>query len=137
MLNHFYDMSPYLDWALGKNPDAQDMPLWVVPNKKVSVQDVENVMRDHYEGTPLSVADGSDIGGGIWEMPYRPTPLMYKVDGKQYFNERPVSTQQSGFVFVSQMRSWLPRDWRRVLVCQRRCQYGCVHSCILLYDRAS
>ncbi|WP_218419184.1 dipeptidase [Segatella copri] len=110
MLNHFYGMSPYLDWALGKNPDAQDMPLWVVPNKKVSVQDVENVMRDHYEGTPLSVADGSDIGGGIWEMPYRPTPLMYKVDGKQYFNERPVSTQQSGFVFVSQMRSWLPRE---------------------------
>ncbi len=110
MLNHFYDMSPYLDWALGKNPDAQDMPLWVVPNKKVSVQDVENVMRDHYEGTPLSVAVGSDIGGGIWEMPYRPTPLMYKVDGKQYFNERPVSTQQSGFVFVSQMRSWLPRE---------------------------
>ena len=110
MLNHFYDMSPYLDWALGKNPDAQDMPLWVVPNKKVSVQDVENVMRDHYEGTPLSVADGSDIGGGIWEMPYRPTPLMYKVDDKQYFNERPVSTQQSGFVFVSQMRSWLPRE---------------------------
>ena len=110
MLNHFYDMSPYLDWALGKNTDAQDMPLWVVPNKKVSVKDVENVMRDHYEGTPLSVADGSDIGGGIWEMPYRPTPLMYKVDGKQYFNERPVSTQQSGFVFVSQMRSWLPRE---------------------------
>ena len=110
MLNHFYDMTPYLDWALGKNPNAQDMPLWVVPNKKVSVKDVENVMRDHYEGTPLSVADGSDIGGGIWEMPYRPTPLMYKVDGKQYFNERPVSTQQSGFVFVSQMRSWLPRE---------------------------
>ena len=110
MLNHFYDMSPYLDWALGKNPDAQDMPLWVVPNKKVSVKDVEAVMRDHYEGTPLSVADGSDIGGGIWEMPYRPTPLMYKVDGKQYFNERPVSTQQTGFVFVSQMRSWLPRE---------------------------
>ena len=115
MLNHFYDMTPYLDWALGKNPDAQDMPLWVVPNKKVSVQDVENVMRDHYEGTPLSVADGSDIGGGIWEMPYRPTPLMYKVDGKQYFNERPVSTQQSGFVFVSQMRSWLPREIGGVL----------------------
>ena len=115
MLNHFYDMTPYLDWALGKNPDAQDMPLWVVPNKKVSVKDVENVMRDHYEGTPLSVADGSDIGGGIWEMPYRPTPLMYKVDGKQYFNERPVSTQQSGFVFVSQMRSWLPREIGGVL----------------------
>lgn len=55
-------MSPYLDWALGKDPNAKDMPLWVVPNKKVSVADVEACMRDHYEGTPLSVADGTDIG---------------------------------------------------------------------------
>lgn len=115
LLNHFYDMSPYLDWALGKDPNAKDMPLWVVPNKKVSVADVEACMRDHYEGTPLSVADGTDIGGGIWQMPYRPTPLMFKVDGKQCFNERPVSTQQSGFVFVSQMRSWMPREIGGVL----------------------
>lgn len=115
LLNHFYDMSPYLYWALGKDPNAKDMPLWVVPNKKVSVADVEACMRDHYEGTPLSVADGTDIGGGIWQMPYRPTPLMFKVDGKQCFNERPVSTQQSGFVFVSQMRSWMPREIGGVL----------------------
>ncbi len=115
LLNHFYDMSPYLDWALGKDPNAKDMPLWVVPNKKVSVADVEACMRDHYEGTPLSVADGTDTGGGIWQMPYRPTPLMFKVDGKQCFNERPVSTQQTGFVFVSQMRSWMPREIGGVL----------------------
>ena len=115
LLNHFYDMSPYLDWALGKDPNAKDMPLWVVPNKKVSVADVEACMRDHYEGTSLSVADGTDIGGGIWQMPYRPTPLMFKVDGKQCFNERPVSTQQTGFVFVSQMRSWMPREIGGVL----------------------
>ncbi len=114
-LNHFKDMSRYLPWALGKDPNAEDMPLWVVPDKKVSVKDVEACMRDHYEGTPLSVADGDDLGGGIWQMPYRPTPLMFKVDGKQCFNERPVSTQQSGFVYVSQMRSWLPREIGGVL----------------------
>lgn len=61
-------------------------------------------MRDHYEGTPLAI-DSTDIGGGIWQMPYRPTPLTYTVDGNTYFNERPISTQQSGFSFVSQMRS--------------------------------
>ncbi len=115
LLNHFKDMSRYLPWALGKDPNAEDMPLWVVPDRKVSVKDVEDCMRDHYEGTPLSVADGNDIGGGIWQMPYRPTPLQFKVDGKQCFNERPVSTQQSGFVFVSQMRSWLPREIGGVL----------------------
>lgn len=114
--NHFKDMSRYLPWALGKDPNAEDMPLWIVPDRKVSVQDVENCMRDHYEGTPLSVVDDStDIGGGIWQMPYRPTPLYFKVNGKQYFNERPISTQQSGFCYVSQMRSWLPREIGGVL----------------------
>ena len=114
--NHFKDMSRYLPWALGKDPQAEDMPLWVVPDRKVSVQDVQACMRDHYEGTPLSVAeDGDDLGGGIWRMPYRPTPLTYKVDGKAYFNERPTSTQQSAFSYVSQMRSWLPREVGGVL----------------------
>lgn len=104
----------YLPWALGKDPNAEDMPLWIVPDRKLSVQDVEACMRDHYEGTPLAL-DSTDIGGGIWQMPYRPTPLSYKVDGKKYFNERPVSTQQSGFTYVSQMRSWLPREIGGVL----------------------
>jgi dipeptidase len=70
-------------------------------------------MRDHYEGTPFAL--DSDIGGGIWQMPYRPTPLYFTVDGKKYFNERPTSTQQTGFSYVSQMRSWLPREIGGVL----------------------
>ena len=102
------DMAQYVDYAAGKVADAKPMPLWIVPNRKLSVHDMEMAMRDHYEGTPFAL--DSDIGGGIWEMPYRPTPLQFKVDGKTYFNERPVSTQQSGFVYVSQMRSWLPRE---------------------------
>ena len=65
-------------------------------------------MRDHYEGTPFAL--DNDMGGGIWDMPYRPTPLSFEVDGKKCFNERPTSTQQTGFSYVSQMRSWLPRE---------------------------
>ncbi|MGM9734718.1 MAG: dipeptidase [Prevotella sp.] len=102
------DMAQYVDYAAGKVADAKPMPLWIVPNRKLNVHDMEMAMRDHYEGTPFAL--DSDIGGGIWEMPYRPTPLRFKIDGKDYFNERPVSTQQSGFVYVSQMRSWLPRE---------------------------
>jgi len=101
-------MDAFLPWAEGRAQDAEPMPLWVKPNRKLSVADVETAMRDHYEGTPFAL--DSDIGGGIWEMPYRPTPLYYKVDGKKYFNERPTSTQQTGFSYVSQMRSWLPRE---------------------------
>lgn len=113
--NHHKDMSRWLSWAIGKDKNAEDMPLWIVPNKKLSVQDLESDMRDHYEGTELSVADGKDMGGGIWQMPYRPTPLTFKVNGKSYFNERPTSTQQTGFSYVSQMRSWLPREIGGVL----------------------
>lgn len=104
----------YLPWALGKDKDAEDMPLWIVPNRKLSVADVENGMRDHYEGTALAL-DTTNIGSGIYEMPYRPTPLTFTVDGKQYFNERPISTQQTAFTFVSQLRSWLPREIGGVL----------------------
>ena len=79
------DMCPYLTYAMG-DTKGQVIPL--------------------YEGTPMALTE--DIGMGAWEMPYRPTPLSFEVDGKKYFNERPISTQQSACVYVSQMRSWLP-----------------------------
>ena len=113
--NHYADdFDRYLPWALGKDKDAEDMPLWIVPNRMLYVADVENGMRDHYEGTARAL-DTTSIGGGIYEMPYRPTPLTFTVDGKQYFNERPISTQQTAFTFVSQLRSWLPREIGGVL----------------------
>lgn len=112
--NHFStDMERYLPYAEGKVKDAEPMPLWIKPNRKVSVQDIQEYMRDHYEGTPFSL--DKDPGQGVWNMPYRPTPLTYKVDGKEYFNERPTSTQQTAFSYVAQLRSWLPRQIGGVL----------------------
>ena len=107
--HHVKGMERYLPWALGKDKDAEDMPLWVIPDHKVSIADVMQDMRDHFEGTPMAI-DSTDVGAGIWQMPYRPTPLFFHVDGKKYFNERPTSTQQTSWSFVSQMRSWLPRE---------------------------
>ena len=99
------DMSPYLPFAMG-DTKGQVLPLYVRPKALLSVQDVKDMMRDHYEGTPMDMTQ--DIGMGAWEMPYRPTPLSFESDGTKYFNERPISTQQSACVYVSQMRSWLP-----------------------------
>lgn len=99
------DMSPYLSFAMG-DTKGQVLPLYVKPKAPLSVQDVKDMMRDHYEGTPMDMTQ--DIGMGPWEMPYRPTPLSFVCDGKKYFNERPISTQQTANVYVSQMRSWLP-----------------------------
>ena len=101
-------MDRYLSYVEGKEDGTEAMPLFIKPDTKVSVQDVMAAMRDHYEGTPLAL--DNDLGEGPYGMPYRPTPLVFTVDSVKYFNERPTSTQQTGFSFVSQMRSWLPRQ---------------------------
>lgn len=99
------DMQPYLKYAMGEEL-TNPFPLYVQPKAKLSVQDVKDMMRDHYEGTPMEIQ--SDLGMGPYEMPYRPTPLTWEVDGKKYFNERPISTQQASCIYVAQLRSWLP-----------------------------
>lgn len=102
------DFSAYVPYAAGKEKDAKEMPLWIIPNKKVSIQDLRDAMRDHYEGTPFAL--DTNIGGGIYDMPYRPSPLTLKVGEQDMFNERPISTQQTAWSFISQMRSWMPRE---------------------------
>lgn len=106
----FYNMfskstgQSYLSYIQGDSKEP--MPLYVKPDNKVSVRDIQHAMRDHYEGTALDIT--KDMGAGCFQMPYRLSPLTFNVDGQEYFNERPISTQQSAFVFVSQMRSTLP-----------------------------
>ena len=106
----FYNMfskstgQSYLSYIQGDSKEP--MPLYVKPDNKVSVRDIQHAMRDHYEDTALDIT--KDMGAGCFQMPYRLSPLTFKVDGQEYFNERPISTQQSAFVFVSQMRSTLP-----------------------------
>lgn len=85
---------------------AERLPLWVKPDKKLSVQDAMALMRDHFEGTSLDMSQ--DVGAGPYGLPYRWRPLTWKVDSTSYFNERAISTQQTGFSFVTQSRSWLP-----------------------------
>jgi dipeptidase len=99
--------------SLGLGPEYADgsaldkrLPLWIEPDRKLSVQDAMALMRDHFEGTPLDLA--KDVGAGPYALPYRWRPLTWEVDGKKYLNERAISTQQTGFTFVAQMRAWLP-----------------------------
>jgi dipeptidase len=106
-------MKQYEEYILGNvKHDGENkfpsnrMPLWVKPDKKITVQDVMGMMRDHYEGTPLDMT--KDIGAGPFKLPYRWRPLSWKVDSVSYVNERAISTQQTGFSFVAQSRSWLP-----------------------------
>ena len=85
-----------------------EMPLFVKPSRKITVKDVADVMRDHYEGTPMDMTQ--DIGAGGNALPYRWRPMNFTVDGKTYVNERAIATQQTGFWFVGQARGWLPDE---------------------------
>ncbi len=93
------------DYAMGEDP-GHPMPLWIKPDKKLSVHDVMELMRDHFEGTAMDMT--KDIGAGPFCLPYRWRPLVWEYDSVKYFNERAISTQQTGFSFVAQSRKWLP-----------------------------
>jgi len=86
--------------------DAEPYPLWIKPDHKLSVADVMALMRDHYEETPYDMTQGVDAGP--YGTPNRWRPMAWEVEDQRYTWERPISTQQTGFSFVSQSRSWLP-----------------------------
>lgn len=98
-------MDKHLELAMG-DTTQEPMPLYFVPDRKLSCMDLRNMMRDHYEGTPMDMT--KDIGAGPYQVPYRWRPMSWEHEGKTYFNERAIATQQTGFVLVAQLRSWLP-----------------------------
>ena len=114
--NHFSDdMERYFDYASGKTfrdsngkNEGEHMPLWIIPNRKVSAQDMKECMRDEYRGTPLDITKGTDAGP--WESKLRFGGLGFKcavngTDTLQYWYERPTATQQTAWSFVAQMRN--------------------------------
>ena len=96
---------PYEDYARGENKNHR-MPLWIEPDRKLTLNDMFDFMRDHFEGTSLDMS--KDLGAGPFGCPYRWRPMGFEYEGKNYIHERATSTQQTGFSFVAQCRSWMP-----------------------------
>ena len=103
-------MDRYLPYVEGKKPlrEVEPLPMWIIPNKKVSVNDVLTCLRDHFEGTVFAM--DNDPGAGLYDSPFRPQPLRYKDGETGMFNERPVATCHTAFTWVCQLRSFLPRE---------------------------
>ena len=101
------DAYDYIEYAMGWDKTKR-FPLFVKPSRKISVKNVADVMRDHYEGTPMDMTQ--DIGAGGNALPYRWRPMSFEYEGNSYMNERAIATQQTGFWFVGQSRGWLPDE---------------------------
>ncbi len=99
------DAYSYLDYVMGHNLE-NDFPLFVYPRRKITVKNVADVMRDHFEGTPMDLSQ--DIGAGGNALPYRWRPMEFTFDEKTYVNERAIATQQTGFWMVGQARTYVP-----------------------------
>ncbi len=98
------DADKYFGWVNYDNNDP--MPLYIVPDRKLTAADMQEAMRDLFQDTPYEMT--SDIGAGPYHVPYRWRPMEYEVDGKKYCHERAIATQQTGWSYVSQSRDWLP-----------------------------
>ena len=107
---HHYDtavMDGYLPFLNGDLSEHDALPLWIKPEKPVSYRDIQNDMRDHYEGTALDMT--ADVSAGPWASPYRNRPINFESsDSTKLYRERPIGCQQSGMTMVCRMRSWLP-----------------------------
>lgn len=106
------NMKQYENYAMGKDLKNR-MPLWIKPDHKISVKEAMELMRDYYQGTPMDMS--KDLGAGPFKCPYRWRPMNWEVDGKKYIHERATSTQQTGFSFVAQTRSWMPAKAKGIL----------------------
>ena len=102
---HVASANDYLDYAMGHNLGHR-LPLWVKPAKKVTLTALADVMRDHFEGTPMDMTE--DVGAGVSRLPYRWRPMEFEIDGTKYVHERAIATQQTGYWILAQSRGWLP-----------------------------
>lgn len=98
------DAEKYYAWCNGES--TEPMPLYIFPDRKISVTEMQERMRDHFEDTPFEMT--SDVGAGPNHVPYRWRPMDYKVGDNTYMMERAIATQQTGWSFVAQSRPYLP-----------------------------
>jgi dipeptidase len=113
------EMRQYEDYARGDNLKHR-MPLWIKPDHKLTVLEVMQLMRDHYEGTSMDMS--IDVGAGPFACPYRWRPMGWTLanttlskDTLKFLHERATATQQTGFSFVAQCRAGLPNIFGGIL----------------------
>ena len=103
-------MDRYLPYIEGWQPmsEVEPLPMWIIPDRPLTVGTVIECLRDRFEGTQFAMDD--DPGAGIYDSPFRPQPSRYDDEGTRMFHERSVATTHTAFTWVCQLRGFMPRE---------------------------
>lgn len=102
-------LAPSLRLEITDDPKKDRYPFSVKPDKKISVQALTSLMRDYYQGTQFDVTQHPAFNPGG-----RKSPLARPFGSRDLFDlvgikpERCVASETSGYVYISQIRDWLP-----------------------------
>ena len=83
--------------SLNLDPNADRYPLYVIPEKKLSVKDVYAMNADYYQGTEFDVSLSPEAG------PYG-NPL------NEYNKERPINMYRATYQLIANIKGWLPNE---------------------------
>lgn len=108
-----------LSWAnpsLNLNPNTDtygsDYPFSVKPSRLLSVQDIMNIQRDHFEGTEFDLSKGPAGGpyGDVTRFDPAPQPGLTLEQILTGHFERAISIHRTSYGFVTQSRDYLPEE---------------------------
>ncbi len=95
------------------NGYTKEYPFAVIPDCKLTVEDISNIYRDHYEGTEFDLTKGE--GAGPWGDPtrYENNPdqgnaFELNVNTPRGAWERPISIYRSGMMWINQAHAGMP-----------------------------
>lgn len=98
--------------SLKLDPNAENFPLSVKPEKKVTVQDLLAIFRDSYEGTPFDMTRDLNVTNQKGETSKSPlaNPFMSadQRDLLRIHRERTVASPTATYLQITQSREWLP-----------------------------
>jgi dipeptidase len=103
-------VAPSLGLKATGDPLMDRYPFSVKPDKPVAVQMLMHLMRDGYEGTPFDLTEHA-----AFKVDGKTSPLARSWGPPELFEllgiqpQRAIGTPTSGYVFVAQLRDWLPR----------------------------
>jgi dipeptidase len=102
-------LAPSLGLKATGDPARDRYPFSIKPDEKASVPTLAAVMRDYYQGTEFDVTERS-----AFKLDGKKSPLARPFGSPELFDlvdlnpERCIGSETSGYVYISQIRDWLP-----------------------------